>query len=137
MIQGQIVWFEIPVENLDKAILFYAEVLSIKIERIKFLDQEYGVFNKNKDTIKGVLVAKKAENRGAGIVLFFYVIDISESLKSVVELGGKIVVGKTLITKKSSEGHSTISNNLIDGNVGYYSEFLDCDGNRICLYSNS
>lgn len=137
MIQGQIVWFEIPVRNLDRAMLFYSEVLSVKIEKSKFIDLEYGVFNKEEKTIKGVLVVKENKNPSEGIVLFFYVIDMSNSLRNVVKLGGKIVVEKTLIKQKTKEGYFTVSSNLIDGNMGYYSEFIDCDGNRICLYSNS
>ena len=137
MIQGQIVWFEIPVKDLDKAMLFYSEVLSIEIEKNKFLDQDYGVFNKGANTIKGVLVQKENQNSGKGIVLFFYVVDMSESLQNVVKYGGKLLIEKTLIKQKNSEGHLTISSNLIDGSIGYYSEFIDCDGNHICLYSNS
>lgn len=100
MIQGQIVWFEIPVKDLDKAILFYSEVLSINIEKNKFLDQEYAVFNKNVDVIKGVLVVKENVTIGQGVVLFFYVVDIYESLRNVEKLGGKIITEKTLIKKK-------------------------------------
>lgn len=137
MIQGQIVWFEIPVKDLDKAILFYSEVLSINIEKNKFLDQEYAVFNKNVDVIKGVLVVKENVTIGQGVVLFFYVVDIYESLRNVEKLGGKIITEKTLIKKKNQDGQITIGGNLIDGNVGYYSEILDCDGNYISLYSNS
>lgn len=137
MIQGQIVWFEIPVKNLDRAILFYSEVLAIKIEKNKFIDLEYGVFNREENTIKGVLVVKENQNSGAGIVLFFYVIDISESLSNVEKLGGHILVEKTLIRQKNKNGDFTINENLIDGKMGYYSEILDCDGNRISLYSNS
>lgn len=101
MIQGQIVWFEIPVRNLDRAMLFYSEVLSVKIEKSKFIDLEYGVFNKEEKTIKGVLVVKENKNPSEGIVLFFYVIDMSNSLRNVVKLGGKIVVEKTLIKQKT------------------------------------
>lgn len=137
MKNGQVVWFEIPVKDLDKAIYFYSEVLSIKIEKNKFIDQEYGVFNKNTDATKGVLVVKENLNPGVGIVLFFYVMDMSESLKQVLSLGGKILVEKMLIKQKTKDENFSIGFNLIDGNVGYYSEFLDCDGNRICLYSNS
>jgi uncharacterized protein len=136
MIQGQVVWFEIPVRDLDKAMRFYSEVLSVKIEKSKFIDLEYGVFNKEDKSIKGVLVGKENKNPSEGIVLFFYVIDMSDSLRSVVKLGGKIVIEKTLLKQKTKEGY-TLNNNLIDDNMGYYSEFTDCDGNRICLYSNS
>lgn len=100
MIQGQIVWFEIPVKNLDRAIVFYSEVLCIKIEKNKFLEQEYGVFNIDKSAIRGVLVAKEKHNPGTGIILFFYVVDLLDSLKSVVKFGGQVIVEKTLIKQK-------------------------------------
>jgi predicted enzyme related to lactoylglutathione lyase len=138
MIQGQITWFEIPVENLDRAILFYSEVLAIKIEKNKFLAQEYGIFNKDTgDTVKGALVKKTDYHPGAGIILFFYVIDLLESLKKVERFGGKVLVEKTLLKQQTAEGFLSIKQNLIDGNIGYIAEFLDCEGNRICLYSNS
>lgn len=138
MIQGQITWFEIPVENLDRAILFYSEVLAIKIEKNKFLAQEYGIFNKDKDdTVKGALVKKTDYLPGTGIILFFYVIDLLESLKKVERFGGKVLVEKTLLKQQTAEGFLSIKQNLIDGNIGYIAESLDCEGNCICLYSNS
>ena len=137
MIQGQITWFEIPVEDLDRAIRFYTEVLGIKIEKNKFLKQEYGVFNKEINTIKGALVKKENHQAGFGIILFFYVIDLSESLKNVEQYGGKILIEKTLLKQETEEGFLFIKQNLIDGNIGYYAEFIDSEGNKICLYSNS
>lgn len=137
MIQGQITWFEIPVEDLDRAISFYTKVLGIKIEKSKFLKQEYGVFNKEVNTIKGALVKKENHIPGEGIILFFYVIDLSDSLKKVESFGGKILVEKTLLKQQTEDGFLSIKQNLIDGNIGYYAEFIDSEGNKICLYSNS
>lgn len=137
MIQGQVVWFEIPVTDLERAILFYTKILSIKIEKKNFLDKEHGVFNCDRETTKGVLVIKENYNPGSGIILFFYVVNLSESLAKVEKYGGKVLVEKTLIKQKTSGSYLAISSNLIDGKIGYFSEFLDCEGNRICLYSNS
>jgi predicted enzyme related to lactoylglutathione lyase len=137
MLQGQISWFEIPVEDLDRAITFYTNVLVIKIEKNKFLKQEYGVFNRDINTIKGALVKKENHQAGSGIVLFFYVIDLSESLKNVEQFGGKVLIEKTLLKQQTEEGFLAIKQNLIDNNIGYYAEFIDCEGNKICLYSNS
>ena len=137
MIQGQITWFEIPVENLDRAIIFYTNVLGIKIEKNKFLKQEYGIFNRDINTIKGALVKKEKHQAGTGLVLFFYVIALSESLKKVEQYGGKVLIEKTLLKQQTEEGYLAIKQNLIDDNIGYYAEFIDCEGNKICLYSNS
>jgi uncharacterized protein len=137
MVQGQITWFEIPVEDLDRAIAFYSEVLRIKIEKNTFLKNEYGIFNKEINTIKGALVKKKNHQPGVGIVLFFYVVDLLDSLRKVAQFGGKVLVEKTLLKQETAEGFLAIKQNLIDGNIGYYAEFYDSEGNRICLYSNS
>jgi predicted enzyme related to lactoylglutathione lyase len=136
MTNGKIVWFEIPVNHLERSIQFYSKVLSVKIEKNKFLDEEHGVFN-IQDSVRGVLVERKDHNFCPGIVLFFYVIDISESIREVERNGGQIIRGKTLIKQRNQFGQVTINDNLIDGNLGYYAEILDCDGNRISLYSNS
>ena len=137
MIQGQITWFEIPVENLDRAILFYSVVLFIKIDKKNFLNQEYGIFNKEINTIKGALVKKENHQPGTGIILFFYVVDLIDSLKKVEQFGGKILIQKTRLKQQSVEGFLSIKQNMIDGNIGYYAEFMDSEGNKICLYSNS
>lgn len=137
MIEGQIVWFEIPVIDLDRSIQFYTEVLEVNIEKIKFLDAELGMFNKGNDAIKGVLAIKENHQPGVGIVLFFYVLNLSDSLEKAEEFGGKIISEKTLLKQKTTSGHLSINSNLIDGKIGYCAELLDCEGNRICLYSNS
>lgn len=137
MAQLQIMWFEIPVIEIDRAIVFYKEVLKADIEKNKLLDKDYGVFNKYNDEIKGALVVKENHKPGEGVILFFYVIDLLESLKNVERLGGKIIISKTLLKQQTAEGFLAIKNNLIDGKIGYFAEFIDCEGNRICLYSNS
>ena len=48
-----------------------------------------------------------------------------------------MLVEKTLLKQQTKEGFLSIKQNLIDGNVGYYAEFIDCEGNHISLYSNS
>lgn len=137
MIQGQIMWFEIPVKNLDRSILFYSKVLCISIEKTKFLDQDHGIFNKDQNTMKGALVEKENHNPGTGVILFFYVEELTESLENVVKYGGEVIIEKTLLKQKTSEGYLTIKSNMIGGDIGYYAEIIDSEGNRMCLYSNS
>lgn len=137
MDQGQMVWFEVPVKDLDRAIDFYSNVLLIKVKRILMLDQEQGYLDKGDGTPGGVLIKKGDHQPGQGPVLFFYVIGISEILKNVTEYNGVIITEKTLLKQKNSEGNFVITNNLIDQKVGYFAEILDSEGNRIGLYSNS
>lgn len=137
MNQGQVIWFEIPVSDLDRAIDFYSTILLIKVKRILMLDQEQGYLDKGDGTPSGVLIKKENFQPGQGCVLFFYVIDISQLLKNLTEYKGTIITDKTLLKQKNSSGDFVISNNLIDQKVGYYAEIIDSEGNRIGLYSNS
>ena len=137
MNQGQAIWFEIPVNDLDRAVDFYSNILLIKVKKILMLDQELGYLDKGDGTPGGVLIKKENYQPGQGSVLFFYVIDISQILKNLTEIKGTIITDKTLLKQKNSSGNFVISNNLIDQKVGYYAEIIDSEGNRIGLYSNS
>lgn len=137
MNQGQAIWFEIPVNDLDRAVDFYSNILLIKVKKILMLDQELGYLDKGDGTPGGVLIKKENYQPGQGCVLFFYVIDISQILKNLTEIKGTIITDKTLLKQKNSSGNFVISNNLIDQKVGYYAEIIDSEGNRIGLYSNS
>ena len=64
-------------------------------------------------------------------------VDILESIREVEKCGGQVTMRKTMLKKKTKDGQIIITSNLIDGELGYYAEFVDCEGNRICLYSNS
>lgn len=137
MNSGQVVWFEIPVSDLNRAFDFYSNVLLIKIKKINLLGQDQGFIDKGDGSVSGVLVQKENYNPGQGCILFFYVVDITEILNNVSEQNGTIITQKTLLKQKNTSGNVVITNNLIDQNVGYYAEILDSEGNRIGLYSNS
>ncbi len=137
MTHGQVVWFEIPVTNLDRAIDFYSKVLDTRIDKVTIVNQDLGIINKDSDVVRGALIVKENHQPGIGSVLYFYVADLYQSLKTAEGLGATILLGKTLLKQKTNSGHLTINANLIDGRIGYISELIDCEGNRICLYSNS
>lgn len=137
MEQGQLIWFEIPVLNLSRAINFYTNVFGLKITSTILLDTEYGVIDKVKNSISGVLVKKENHKPGDGVIFFFYSISMADALSKVLICEGQIVKGKTLIKQKNGSGGVMINNNLIDNNIGYYAEILDCEGNKLCVYSNS
>ena len=137
MRQANIIWFEIPVLVLDRAINFYSTVLGIAIEKKKLLDTQYGIFKKENTGVGGVLVEKGNAKPGEGVILFFYVSVLSEAIDAAVRLGGKVITPKTLIKQTDSAGNRTIAQNLIDNKVGYFAELSDSEGNKISLYSNS
>ena len=136
MKHANIIWFEIPVTNLDRAMKFYSAILKIPIEKQMLLDKEFGIMRKEDCGIGGVLAQKENFTPGTGAVLFFYVNVLSDALEVVTGNGGKILKPKTLIKQMDQDGNRTIAQNLIDNRVGYYAELLDSEGNIISLYSN-
>lgn len=133
----QICWFEIPVQNLDRAIAFYSSILSVKIEKTLLLDKYHGIFDKNTHLIGGALLEKENYSPGNGTVIFFCVTDISEALSRTINGNGSIVIPKTLIKQSNSSGDIIVAKNLVDENIGYYAEIIDSEGNHVGLYSNS
>ncbi|HXD91609.1 MAG TPA: VOC family protein [Bacteroidia bacterium] len=135
MKHANIVWFEIPVKNLDRAITFYSQLLGITITRHKLYQTEYGIFDKKNTGISGSL--KVDENKvGKGVNLFFFVNVLSDAIDIALACGGKIVLEKALLKQVDAHGKTVLAHNMIDNQVGYYAEILDSEGNQISLYSH-
>ncbi len=135
MNHANIIWFEIPVKNLDRAISFYSELLGIKITKHKLYQTEYGIFNKNNTGVGGCLV-ERANHVGNGVSMFFYVTVLSDAIEIALGNGATIVTKKTLLKQVDVNGKTVLAHNLIDNQVGYYAEILDSEGNQISLYSH-
>ena len=135
MKHANLIWFEIPVKNMDRAIRFYSEVLQIKIEKKNLYHVEYGHFDRNKIGVGGCLV-ERPEAAGKGVSLFFYVNVLSDAIKLAVDLGGKVVTPKTLLKQVDANGNTILAENLIDNQIGYYAELLDSEENPLSLYSH-
>jgi hypothetical protein len=136
MKHANIIWFEIPVQDLPRAIRFYSSLLNIIIEKQVLLDREFGIIKKEDCGIGGVLVKKENHQVGTGPVLFFFVNVLSDSIDVATRFGGKIITPKTLIKQTDKDGNRLITQNLIDNKIGYFAELLDSEGNSISLYSN-
>ena len=136
MKHANLVWFEIPVKNMDRAIRFYSEILQVKIEKKNLYHVEYAHFDRTKLGIGGCLV-ERPDAVGKGVSLFFYVNVLSDAIKIVVSLGGTIVTPKTLLKQVDANGNTILAENLIDNQIGYYAELIDCEGNPISLYSHN
>jgi hypothetical protein len=126
MNQNVVGWFEIPVNNMERAIKFYETVLDIRLSRhihgpidmAWFPDKENGklspgslVFNEKAyvPSINGVLIYLTAFSG-----------DLSVELEKVEKAGGKILRTKTKISE----------------DFGYMALIIDSEGNRIALHSH-
>ena len=117
-------WFEIPVNNMERAIKFYESAFGYKLERHQMgeLDMAWFPFADVPGS-PGTLVYHKEFYKPSadGVLIYFTCLsgDLSNELAKVEPAGGKILVPKTLITD----------------DVGYMAGCTDTESNRIALHS--
>jgi len=114
-----VVYFEIPVTDVDRAINFYKAVFHLDFEKevidnnemafLPFPDQRSGI---SSALAKGDIYKPTID----GVVIYFATENIDETMKRAVQNGGQILYSKT------------------DNGLGFVAEFKDTEGNRIALY---
>lgn len=125
MEQNMVGWFEIPVNDMERAKNFYNKVFDIDIQVQDFHGTLMGWFPwaEGKTGASGSLIKNEAYEPSdtKGVVIYFSSEDVSIELNRVEDAGGKIVVNKRQISP----------------DVGYMGLFLDSEGNRIALHSRA
>jgi len=118
-------WFEVPVENMERAIRFYETVFGFKISRNQMgpLDMGWFPWIENGMGSGGSLVYHPEHYKPTadGVLVYFtaHSGDLSNELSRVEGAGGMILQEKAMI----SEEH------------GYMAIIFDTEGNRIALHS--
>ena len=115
-------WFEIPANNLERAVVFYEHVLELKLTLHDMgpLRMAWFPMHQGAPGATGSLVQAKAyEPSHRGSMVYFSVPDIEAALTKVVQKGGKLLHGKKSI-----------------GTYGFVAHFEDTEGNRIALHSS-
>lgn len=115
-----VIYFEIPVTDMERAIGFYKAVFGYDFIRdnidhyemalFPFHDQESGISGA---LAKGDIYRPTKE----GAVIYFRTEDIDRTLESAVANGGQVLYPKTS-----------------NGELGFVAEFEDSEGNRIALH---
>ena len=116
-------WFEIPVEDMERAVAFYETVFKIKINAQNFGALAMGWFPPSKEigAATGTLIKHEAYVPSQeGALLYFNSEDILTELNRVEAAGGTIFREKTQIGEEQ----------------GYMGVFIDTEGNRVALHSN-
>ncbi len=116
-------WFEIAVNDINRAQKFYEKIFDIEMKVSDFKDMKMAAFIADDMTgkVSGALVHSgmhKPSMDGAVIYLNGNP-DLEIPLSKIEGAGGKIVMAKT----------------FINDNVGYMALFIDTEGNRIALHS--
>jgi uncharacterized protein len=117
----RVVWFDLPVADLERAMKFYGAVLGIKVQKESFESSSFAVLEHGGDGNGGCLVPNAREVSAAGILVYMNVDGrIREAVRQTQRLGGKIVEPVKPI-----------------GPHGFRAVIIDSEGNRIALHSNS
>lgn len=115
-----VVWFDIPVSNLERAMKFYSQVLDIAFEPMELGGEKMAIFPYKPGIVSGALVERpsySASSKGP-LVYLNGGKDLSEALARVESAGGKVEREKMSI-----------------GENGFIAHFTDSEGNRIALHS--
>lgn len=118
-----VVYFEIPVSNIDRAIKFYKSVFNFTFEREVIDKNEMALFPfvEENSGISGALAKGEIyKPTNDGVVIYFRAENIDKTLKTAIENGGQVLYPKTS-----------------NGELGFVAEFEDSEGNRIALHQSS
>jgi predicted enzyme related to lactoylglutathione lyase len=118
---NQVVWFDTPVTDLDRAMKFYSAVIGAQVQKQKFGEMEFAVFPHGDNEVSGCLVIPRngLKPTDQGALLYFNCQGrLDEAIAAVEPNGGKVLEGKHQI-----------------GPYGYRAVVLDSEGNRIALHS--
>lgn len=115
-------WCEIPVTDMQRAKTFYSEVLDVNFTEQEMEGFQMAMFTEDPELISGALVKCDAyEPSKQGSVVYLNAGDnLFPALQRAQERGAEVIWPKTPIA---------------EGEKGYFAQFIDCEGNRVGLYS--
>jgi predicted enzyme related to lactoylglutathione lyase len=118
--KNQIVWCDIPVKKLDRAIKFYSAVLGQKVSKETFGKMSFGLLPHVESAVGGCLVVSDEAKPSADGPLVYLNCEgrLDKAVTAVKKNGGKILKPKHQI-----------------GPYGFRAVVLDSEGNRIALHS--
>lgn len=115
-------WFEIPVNDMDRAKAFYEAVFKIDIQIVDFGGMLMGWFpyEEGKEGAAGTLIKQDTYIPSQeGTLVYFICEDVQNELDRIEAAGGKLYQPKTQISPEH----------------GFMAAFIDTEGNRVALHS--
>jgi hypothetical protein len=118
---NQIVWCDIPVVDLDRAVKFYSAVLGQPVKKQDFPGMTVGILPHNDGEVGGGLFTSAEEKPSdKGTMIYLNANGrLDEAIAAVAPNGGKIVQAKHQI-----------------GPFGFRAVIIDSEGNRVALHSD-
>jgi len=117
---NQIVWCDIPVKDLDRAILFYSAVLGQTVAKHSMEGMTFGLLPDADSGVSGCLVvgAKHTPSTDGPMIYLNCAKRLDAAIGTVEKNGGKILKPKHQI-----------------GPHGFRAVIFDSEGNRVALHS--
>lgn len=118
-------WFEIPVEDLERAMKFYGAVLKADLQKMDMDTMTMAFLPASQNDVGGAIVQVKDKNWGykpahSGSVVYLNGgDDLNVPLARVEAAGGKVIMPKTDIGQ----------------DFGFFAFFEDTEGNRVGFHS--
>mgnify|MGYP005819504797 CR=1 FL=1 len=119
---NQIVWVDIPVTDLDRAIAFYSAVLAGEIKKESFEHFQFGLLPHADTSVSGCLVLSPKDHiHDTGPLIYF---NVDGRLDDAVAQAKKFEV-------------NIIEEKFMMGEHGYRAVIIDSEGNKIALHSST
>ncbi|MEP1033413.1 VOC family protein [Ekhidna sp.] len=117
-------WFELPVNDMDRAKKFYASIFDIQMaDNMEMGNSVMSFFPFETDASGATGTLMKQESyipSHEGALVYFSVDEINDVLPNITSAGGKILNEKMSI-----------------GEHGFVAHFEDCEGNRVALHQQA
>ena len=117
-----LLWYEIPVLNLDRAMNFYSTLFEITFETANTGTHTMAFFPSRSGVNGALVLGDGCTPSQTGSLLYLNAgQNLDLALSKIDTAGGQVLMGKTLISE----------------DIGYYSLILDSEGNRLALHSRA
>ena len=119
-VANQVVWVDIPVADLDRAVRFYSAVLGNPVQKQEYPGMTIGLLPGGDSDVSGCLFTKADDGPcDRGVLVYFNAQGrLDEAIAAVESNGGKVILPKHQI-----------------GPHGFRAVVLDSEGNRVALHS--
>jgi len=119
-----VAFFEIPASDFGRAVKFYENLFGVKLEQMDCGHEKMAFFPMEDGVCPGAISWSSEfdfQPSAQGVLVSLNCESITRSVEIIENNGGKILIPKTKIEAES---------------MGYFCVFVDCEGNRVGLYSD-
>ncbi|MGW8123797.1 VOC family protein [Roseivirga echinicomitans] len=114
-------WFEIPALDLQRSVSFYNHVYDVQLEIVESNDYAMAPLPSETGVGGAIVMGQGSIPCETGVLIYLNATDdMHKMLRRVEEAGGRVIMEKTLINDEA----------------GYFSLFIDSEGNKLAFHSN-